>query len=197
VTPRRRNGRGLPPLLPRRATGGGAALGLKGETASRTVMLARISLFTSFAVAGSFIQLPSPVSSVALDSVSGYFVAMNFGEVEGASVLFAGHLATAVVHGFPLGVLHFPIAAGLALQGVIMARVSRAFGRLASTCVGVAINTALTAVVIPFLGVGAAITFLPFIFVASLINGGVAYVVSGSLARAGLMERIRGAGIRR
>lgn len=163
----------------------------------RTVMLARISLFTSFAVAGSFVQFPSPVSSVAFDSASGYFAAMNFGEAEGASVLFAGHLATAVVHGFPLGVLHFPIAAGLALQGVVMAKVSQSIGRLASTCAGVAINTALTAVVIPFAGLGAAIAFLPFIFVASAVNGFLAYLVSRSLVRAGLMERIKEASLGR
>jgi hypothetical protein len=167
------------------------------QTGKRTAMLARISLFTSLAVAGSFVSLPSPVSSVALDSVSGYFAAMNLGELEGASVLFAGHIATAIVHGFPLGALHFPIALGLAFQGLVMAKVSRALGRLASTGVGVAINTALTAVVIPSYGVGAAVAFLPFIFVASLTNGAIAYVVSRSLIRAGFMGRIRELGVRR
>lgn len=166
-------------------------------TVNRTRRLARISLFTSFAVAGSFISLPGPVSSVALDSASGYFAALNFGETEGASVLFAGHLATALVHGFPLGVLHLPIAVGLAFQGWVMAKVSRRFGRLASTGVGIAINTALTVVVIPVLGLGAAIVFVPFIFIGSLVNGVVAYLVSRSLVRMGFMKSLQELGLKR
>jgi len=164
---------------------------------SKTAKIARVSLFTSLAVVGSFISLPGPVSSVAFDSASGYFAAMNFDEVEGSAVLFAGHLATAIVHGFPLGLLHLPIALGLAFQGFVMAKVSSAFGMLASMVSGVAINTALTAIVIPFFGVGAAIAFLPFIFVGSLANGAVAYAVSKSLARTDVMKRLREPGSRR
>jgi hypothetical protein len=157
-------------------------------TVNKTKRLARISLFTSFAVAGSFISLPGPVSSVALDSASGYFAALNFGETEGASVLFAGHLVTALVHGFPLGALHLPIAVGLAFQGWLMAKVSRRFGMLVSTGMGVTVNTALTATVIPVLGVGAVIAFAPFILLASLVNGAVAYAVSVSLVRMGFIK---------
>ncbi len=136
--------------------------------------------------------MPSPVSSVALDSASGYFAALSFGETEGASVLFLGHLVTAVVHGFPLGLLHLPIAVGLAFQGWVMAKASKKLGGLVSTGVGIAINTALTATVIPVLGLGAAIAFAPFIFFASLVNGAVAYVVTQSLARTGFMKSFHG-----
>ncbi len=69
-----------------------------------------------------------------------------------------------------------------------MAKVSRKLGRLVSTGVGIAINTALTATVIPVLGLGAAIAFAPFIFLASLVNGAVAYVVTQSLVRTGFMK---------
>jgi len=125
-----------------------------------------------------------------LDSASGYFAALNFGETEGASVLFFGHLVTALVHGFPLGLLHVPISLGLAFQGWIMAKVSKKLGRLVSTGVGVAINTGLTATVIPVLGLVAAVAIAPFIFLASLVNGVAAYAVTQSLVRTGFLKSL-------
>ena len=155
---------------------------------SKTVRLARVAVFTALAVAGSFIPIPSPVSSVALDSASGYFSALYFGEVEGAYVLFAGHLATATVHGFPLGILHITIALGLALQGWIMGKSVKRIGGLPATVIGVSINTVLTFVVVPFLGIGAAIALIPYLLVASSINGGLAYAAYRSIIKIGLIR---------
>lgn len=155
---------------------------------SKRVRLVRIAVFTALAVVGSFIPMPGPVSSVALDSASGYFSALYFGEIEGAYVLFAGHLATAIVHGFPLGVLHIPIAFGLAFQGWIMGKSVKKMGPLAATIIGIAINTLLTFVVVPFLGFGAAIALVPYLLVASSINGGLAYAAEKSIVKIGLIQ---------
>jgi hypothetical protein len=72
-----------------------------------------------------------------------------------------------------------------------MVKVSKTLGKLLSTTVGVAINTALTTIVVPFYGIEALIGIAPFVFLASLINGGLAYLVTRSLVRTGFMELVR------
>jgi uncharacterized membrane protein len=81
-----------------------------------SVRIARIAIFTSLSIVGSLIR-PDPASSIAFDSFAGFFIALYFGAFEGAAVCGFGHLATAVISGFPFGVLHIPIALGMALAG--------------------------------------------------------------------------------
>ncbi len=138
----------------------------------RTKRLARIGLFASLAVVGSFMQIPSPVSTVAFDSFPGFLSALLFGPAEGAAVIFIGHLATSSVHGFPLGILHFPIALGLALDAFVVG-VLNSKGRffvVPSAFLGVAINTLLFVLAVPILGWEGSVAFVPFLFVASSAN---------------------------
>lgn len=137
-----------------------------------TRRLARIALFASLAVAGSFMQIPSPVSTVAFDSFAGFLSALLFGPVEGAAVIFIGHLATSSVHGFPLGILHLPIALGLALDAFVVGLLNSK-GRLfvvPAGFLGVAINTLLFVLAVPILGWEGSLAFIPFLFVASSAN---------------------------
>lgn len=131
----------------------------------------------ALSVVGSFIHLPSPVPSVAFDSTPGFFAAMYFGPLEGFCVLGLGHLATAVVSGFPLGVLHFPIAAGLAVAGAVVGVVNRKWNFLPAIALGIAINTGLVVLAIPVLGVAATLSFTPFLFLAALVNGTAATLI--------------------
>src|SRR5665648_13939 len=91
---------------------------LKTSPAIRT---ARLALFSALSVVGSFIKIPSPVGSLAFDSFPGFFVALFFGPAEGALVSGLGHLATAATSGFPLGILHIPIAVGWLWQRLQLA----------------------------------------------------------------------------
>jgi len=144
------------------------------EHAPGSYRLARISVFCALSVIGSFIHLPGPISSVALDSAPGFFAALYFGPVEGAAVTGIGHIATAVINGFPLGLLHFPIAVGLAMAGALVGRINRMggrFGYLEGIVAGILVNTALIVVAIPTLGWAAALSFLPFLFLAASVNG--------------------------
>jgi uncharacterized membrane protein len=136
--------------------------------------LARIAVFCALSVIGSFIHLPGPISSVALDSAPGFFAALYFGPVEGAAVTGIGHIATAVINGLPLGLLHFPIAVGLAMAGALVGwinRLDRRFGYLEGIVAGILVNTALIVVAIPTLGWATALSFLPFLFLAASVNG--------------------------
>lgn len=144
------------------------------KTVPRTLHVVRIAVFAALSVVGSFIHLPSPVPSVAFDSAPGFFAALYFGPVEGFCVFGFGHLATAVVSGFPLGILHFPIAVGLAFAGAAVGAINRRWNVIPAVAAGIVINTGLVVLAIPVLGFGGALSFTPFLFVAATVNGVVA-----------------------
>lgn len=118
-----------------------------------SVRIARIAIFTALSVIGSFIK-PDPASSIAFDSFAGFAAALLFGGVEGALVCGFGHLATSVVSGFPMGILHLPIALGMAIAGAAIGSTNKlhraAF--IPALIIGVAINTAMVFPLAPMLG---------------------------------------------
>ena len=149
----------------------------------RTLLIARITVFAGLSVVGSFIHLPSPIPSVAFDSAPGFFVALYFGPLDGFCVLGLGHLATAVVSGFPLGYLHFPIALGLAVGGAATGFVNRKWSFVPAIATGIVINTALVVLAIPVLGLIATLAFTPFLLLAAIANGALATIVYVALRR--------------
>jgi hypothetical protein len=92
-------------------------------------------------------------------------------------------LATAVVSGFPLGVLHLPIAVGLALGGAATGLVNRKWNFIPAIATGISINTALVVLAIPVLGVAATVSFTPFLLLAATVNGAVATLAYLALRR--------------
>jgi uncharacterized membrane protein len=152
----------------------------------RTYLVARITVFAALSVVGSFIQLPSPVSTVALDSAPGFFAALYFGPVDGFCVFGLGHLSTAIVHGFPLGFLHLPIALGLAVAGAAVGVVNKKWKVFPAVTTGIAINTALVVVAIPVMGMAATLAFAPLLFLAACINGAI-----GAFAYLTIRRRLR------
>jgi len=155
----------------------------------RTYRIARISVFCALSVIGSFIHPPSPIQTVAFDSSPGFFAALYFGPFDGACVSGIGHIVTSIINGFPLGILHLPIALGMTVAGAAMGFVNRInpkAGFIAAVVTGIAINTSLVFVVVPVLGWAAALSFLPFILLAASLNGIVA-----ALAFVGVRGRLR------
>jgi uncharacterized membrane protein len=143
--------------------------------------LTRISVLSALSVIGSFIHLPGPVQTVAFDSAPGFFAALFYGPADGAVVCGIGHMATAIVNGFPLGVLHLPIALGLALAGAAMGSFNRRYGVIPGAAIGITINTGLIVTAIPVLGWQATLSFLPFLAFAAIANALVASFVYRSL----------------
>jgi uncharacterized membrane protein len=150
--------------------------------------VARISVLSTLSVVGSFIHLPGPIPSVALDSWPGFFAALFFGAFDGGLVSGLGHMATSIVNGFPLGILHLPIALGLGFAGMaigVINRVNQRWGFIVALSVGVGINTGLVIVAVPALGWAATIGFIPFLSIAACVNAlvaGLAYsAVRGKL----------------
>ncbi|MGA8857060.1 MAG: hypothetical protein WB643_07825, partial [Candidatus Bathyarchaeia archaeon] len=80
---------------------------------------------------------------------------------------------------FPLGILHLPIALGLACAGAAIGLVKIKLNAILGLGVGIIINTALVVLAVPAIGWGATISFIPFLFLAACANGiaaGVAYI---------------------
>jgi adenosylcobinamide-phosphate guanylyltransferase len=152
----------------------------------RTYRLARISVFSALSVIGSFIHPPSPIQTVAFDSSPGFFAALYFGALDGALVSGIGHVVSSIVNGFPLGILHLPIALGMATAGATIGLINRRFGPVLAVVAGVAINTCLVVVAIPALGWAGVLSFVPFLFLAATLNGFVA-----ALAYMGVRGRLR------
>lgn len=140
---------------------------------SWTFRIARISVFSALSVVGSFIHLPGPVQTVAFDSAPGFFTALFFGPMDGAIVTGLGHLATASINGFPLGVLHLPIAAGLAAAGAVIGLVNRlnwSGSTALALAVGTVINVGLVVLAAPVLGWEATLAFAPLLAFAASMN---------------------------
>lgn len=146
----------------------------KKRPVPKTYRIARITVFCALSVVGSFFHLPGPVQTVAFDSAPGFFAALYFGPLDGAVVSGIGHLATSVVNGFPLGVLHFPIALGLAAAGAVIGFLNQKWNYAYGIVAGIAINTGLIVLALPVLGWAGVVSFLPFLFLAAGLNGFVA-----------------------
>jgi uncharacterized membrane protein len=148
----------------------------RGGRVPKTYRIARITVFCTLSVIGSFIHLPGPVSTVAFDSAPGFFAALYFGPLDGAAVSGIGHLATSIVNGFPLGILHLPIALGLGAAGAVIGFLNRRLNFISGIVAGIAINTGLIVLAVPALGWGGVVSFLPFLLLAASANGFVACV---------------------
>lgn len=162
-------------------------IALTAMKTSATWRAARIAIFTALSVIGSFIKPPSPIPSVAFDSAAGFFVALYFGAFEGAVVSGIGHVATAAVSGFPYGILHIPIALGMALAGGsigLVNRMNKKWGFMPALIVGVIINTALVFPIAPWIGGWlAALGLSPFLLLAASLNAIAAALVYVALRR--------------
>lgn len=160
-----------------------------GDLGYRTLSVKRVAylaVFIALSAVGAMIKIPSPAGTIGLDAAPGYFCSLAFGYIEGICVIFAGHLLTAGLVGFPLGIpLHFFIALQLALWAVAFRWISRRFGMIAGSVAAVMLNGGVSAFTMALVGgIGAALGTMPFLVAGSLANVGIA-VVSFRVVRAG------------
>ncbi|MBU7042423.1 MAG: ECF transporter S component [Theionarchaea archaeon] len=133
--------------------------------------IALMGIFAALSLAGSFIKIPSPIGSPALDSAPGYFSAVAFGTMEGCIVAILGHLLTSMNAGFPLGMLHVLIALGMGICAVLFRSIYQKLNILLACISTILLNgIVLPLLVIPFYGVGFYWILLPSIFLASILN---------------------------
>lgn len=135
--------------------------------------LTQVGVLVALSVIGAFIKIPSVVGSLAFDAVPGYFAALCFSPVIGASVAVLGHAATATWSGFPLGIpVHMLISTGMCCAAYTtgaLAKHNLYVGALA----GVLINGLLLPAVfiaLPQFGTAFFVTATPSILAASVLN---------------------------
>jgi uncharacterized membrane protein len=133
--------------------------------------IALIGIFVSLSLVGSFIKIPSPLGSPALDSAPGYFSSLAFGPVEGFIVAFLGHLITSMTAGFPLGILHVFIGVGMGICAILFRVCYEKWNSVTAVICGVVLNgVVLPLVVIPSFGIALYWGILPSLLIASILN---------------------------
>ena len=141
--------------------------------------IARISILIAISAVGSFIKIPSPTGTVALDSCTGYFSAVSFGWIEGSMVAGIGHMLSAFTAGFPLSLpVHLYIAFQMAIWASIFWFIATKFNLIVASLVAVICNGIISAfLIIPFGGVGMATALI-----VPLVSGSIVNVLIASIA---------------
>lgn len=134
--------------------------------------VALIAIFIALSAVGALIKIPSPVGTIGLDSAPGFFATIAFGYFEGMSVIAIGHLLTAAVVGFPLGIpVHIFIAIQMALWAVSLRWVNRKFGIIVASIVAILLNGVVSSFTMLLMGgIGAVFGTMPFLVLGSVIN---------------------------
>lgn len=142
--------------------------------------IAIMAIFIALSYVGSLIKIPSPLGTPALDSAPGFFSALAFGGLEGAIVIAIGNIFTSAIVGFPLGIpMTLFSAAQMALWALAFRWVNKKMGLIPAMAVAIFLNGVVSSFsVLPMLGMGGVIGFMPFLVLASVINivlAGLAY----------------------
>lgn len=151
----------------------------------KTKLLTLTAMFAALAVIGSFIKIPVPPGSAALDSTAA-FVSMAFLPAPLAAAAGAiGHIATALTSGFPLSLpIHLLIAVEMAVV-VGVATLIYKRGRRAMSWVWIIVANGILSP-IPFyfiLSPAVYIAVAPGILIATSINVVVAAILIPVLQR--------------
>jgi uncharacterized membrane protein len=150
-----------------------------------------VGVFGAASVVGGYLKIPSPIGSIALDSLPGYFTGGYFGPMLGGVVGAIGHLASALTGGLPLGPTnHLAIAATMffwcAGFGLIMRRIKGWLGAALAVAFATFANGVLSTYLIVALGgvpAAAAPSVVFFVTIAAFINSTLAAVGVRILSR--------------
>lgn len=155
--------------------------------------IARVAILIALSAVGAFIKIPSPTGTVALDSAPAFVAAAAFSPAEGAIVGAIGHLFSALVTGFPLGLpIHLLVAASMVLFIWIFGVIARRINIWVAVPVGILINgVGGAALLIPIYGVGIFATLVLPLLVGSTINVIIAVAVVKVLDATGLSENAK------
>lgn len=147
----------------------------KGMSGRKVSLLA---VFIGLSVVGAAIKIPAIIGSVALDAFPSLLAAAFFGGGAGAIVGAFGHFVSALIGGMPMGPLHLVVASEMALLAFVFAFMYRREKRLLASVVFVIANAFLAPLpFIVFFDVTFYVALLPSLFVGSLLNMVVAYLL--------------------
>lgn len=154
-----------------------------------TRKISLLSLFIALSVVGGFIKIPAIVGSVALDFSPALMAAIYLGRRKGAIVAGVGHLASALIGGMPLGLLHVIVAFSMAVIVLVFQVIyEKGHSILAGIFVIIANSLLAPISMLFFFSTEFYIALLPSLFIGSFINTTVALVLAPRFQNA--FERI-------
>ncbi|MCP8308690.1 MAG: ECF transporter S component [archaeon] len=153
--------------------------------------IARMAIFIALSAVGSFIKIPSPTGTVALDSLPGYFSAVAWGYLEGGIVIALGHILTAATVGFPMTVpVHILVAVTMIAWAAIFRWTTMKIHWIAGIIAGTFFNGVVAPVIfipilLPLGGWGLFYAMVLSLVVASFVNVAIAGVANQIVKKAG------------
>lgn len=141
---------------------------------TNTKRLVIMAMFIALSFVGSYIKIPSPLGSLALDSMAGYLAGLAFGGVIGGIIGFLGHILTSANAGFPLSLpVHLIVAATMFISVYLYGVTYKRVNIYAAAIIGILLNgvvSPLVLLLLPQFGLPFFLGITPFLLVASVIN---------------------------
>lgn len=162
---------------------------------NNTKKIVLMGMFISLSFVCSFIKIPGPLQSIALDSMPAYLGGLLIGGPEGALIGFIAHILTAFNSGFPLTIpVHMIIAVIMALTIFIFSFVRNKTNIIIASVVGTIINGAgspLILMLLPNFDFKFFVMITPVLLIASLVNILMADFVGVAVEKAGFSFKDR------
>lgn len=144
---------------------------MKNNTTKKLVIMA---MFLALSFVGSYIKIPSPLGSIALDSMAGYLAGLAFGGITGGMIGFLGHILTSLNSGFPLSLpVHLIVAVMMFISVYFYGITYRKLNIFIAAAIGIILNgvaSPLVLLLLPQFGMPFFIGIAPFLIAASAIN---------------------------
>ena len=162
---------------------------------SKTYRITVLGMLIALSFVGSYIKIPSPLQSIALDSMPAFLAGLILGGPAGGLVAFVGHLLTAANAGFPLSLpIHLLVAFIMVITVLLFQLTYKKVNLVAAGIVGIVVNGVGAPLVMAFLpqfGWGFFIGITPFLLLASAINVIAAIMVFISLKKTQLFKGLQ------
>jgi riboflavin transporter len=163
-----------------------AIIMLRTEKISRQISPARriamLGMFIALSLIGSFLKIPSPTGTIALDSAPAFLAAILLGPSAGGIVGAMGHLLTALNVGFPLTLpIHLLIAGEMAIICTVTSFLYRKLNLIISLSVALLLNGIAAPAAFVFIP-GYGLSFFVVMLVPLIVGSGVNLVTAGLLA---------------
>lgn len=159
------------------------------ETKTKKMVL--VGMFIALSFVGSYIKIPSPLQSIALDAMPAFLGGLTLGGGVGALVGFIGHLLTSANAGFPLTIpIHLLIAVTMAITVFIFSFSYKKTNVVLAGIIGIICNgvgAPLIMAAMPQFGWGFFIGITPFLLLASGVNVFLAAFIFLSLKKSGFI----------
>ncbi|MDF2068075.1 ECF transporter S component [Bacillus sp. Cr_A10] len=153
-------------------------------------LLTLAAMFAALSTIGAFVKIPVGIGSAALDTVPALVSAAFLPPVYAGAASLVGHLSSSLYVGFPLGPLHIIIAVEMFLILFVFTKLHQTGHYLMKWVFFIVANSLLAT--LPFYWIISPAFFagaLPGITIATILNAGIAMIVSPVVER--VMERVR------